>query len=282
MSSTQAQCVQALASALKLFSPEVIVDDRGYVAKIEDNLLPDIDIASFQADLSAGAGAELRTKFLAAHSSAALAVNCFASFRNGELSLNIGQNRALALVGFEQKFPTGLPRAEPPHLDVVARGSNGLVAVESKCTEYLSPKVPIFSDRYQTEIIDSRTSGPWFAEMVRLKLLSGSGYRLLDVAQLIKHAFGLARNPHNGPVELVYLYWEPTDAELSPIFAEHRAEISELKTRVSGGYPSFSSMSYSELWDVWSIGADIGLLQHVENLRRRYQVAHKSRKTVGI
>jgi hypothetical protein len=272
---TQTQCALALARALKILKPEIMISDRGYVSKIEDNLLPDIDIASFEANLLAGAGAELRTKFLAAHSSAALAVNCFAPFRNGQAGLDIGRNRELSLVGFEQKFPTGLARAEPPHLDVVATGPSGLLAVESKCTEYLSPKAPKFSERYQADIVDERASGPWFAEMVRLKLSKGGTYRFLDVAQLIKHAFGLALNSKSRPAQLVYLYWEPTDAVLSPVFAEHRAEISAFAKRVAGGNPSFSSMSYADLWDSWSVKAGTDLSRHVRNLRSRYQVTHQ-------
>lgn len=51
--------------------------------------------------------------------------------------------------------------------------------------------------------------------------LGGIGYQLLDAAQLIKHAFGLAHSRKNEPVTLVYLYWEPLDAGLSPFFAQH-------------------------------------------------------------
>jgi hypothetical protein len=72
-------------------------------------------------------------------------------------------------------------------------------------------------------------------------------YRFLDVAQSIKHAFGLAWNSKNRPVELIYIYWKPTDAHLSPAFAAHRAEISAFARSVAGSNPSFSSMSYADL-----------------------------------
>src|SRR5258706_13515209 len=72
-------------------------------------------------------------------------------------------------------------------------GPSGLVAIESKCTEYLTPNPAQFSERYETAITDERASGPWYAEMLRLK--GGAGYQFLDDAQLIKHAFGLAHNP---------------------------------------------------------------------------------------
>jgi hypothetical protein len=145
------------------------VDACGYVEKPEDNLLPGVHLADFEEDLLAGAGAELESKFRAAHSSSALAVNCFAPFRRSGNRFKLGRLQGLQLVGFEQRFPIGLARAQPPHLDVVAEATSGLLAIESKCTEYLSPKVAKFSERYETGIMDERASGKWFAEMFRLK-----------------------------------------------------------------------------------------------------------------
>ena len=110
--------------------PGIFIDARGYVATPADNLVADVHVDDFEADLRAGAGAELEDKFLAAHSSCALAVNCFAPFRQGRFPFDVGRHRNLRFVGFEQKFPIGLAHAEPPHLDVVAVGSSGLVAIE--------------------------------------------------------------------------------------------------------------------------------------------------------
>jgi hypothetical protein len=98
-------------------------------------------------------------------------------------------------------------------LDLIAKAASGLVAVESKCIEYLSPKVAKFSDRYRECITDTRPLGrPWFDEMLRLMAGSGQRYELLDVAQLIKHALGLMRGA--GKADLIYLYWEPLDSAL--------------------------------------------------------------------
>jgi hypothetical protein len=172
------------------------------------------------------------------------------------------------LACFEKTFPVGLANATSPHVDVAALGEMGLVAIESKCTEYLSRKTPHFSDRYETEITDERTAGPWYAEMRRLKELKAP--LRLDASQLILHALGLARRV--GPATLVYLYWEPLDAELRPLFAEHRAEIADLATRVRCGKPSFEYLSYKELWDYWAASRDPALTAHVVNLRARYAV----------
>jgi hypothetical protein len=269
----QAQCAWGLARGLEHARPDVSVDAHGYVMKPDDNLLPRVRLADFEADLRAGAGAELDGKFLAAHSSSALAINCFAPFRHRGCSFDIGRHHGLRLVGFEQRFSTGLARAQPPHLDVLATAPSGrLVAIESKCTEYLSPKVAKFSERYKTDITDERASGPWFAEMLRLMAAGGVGYRFLDASQLIKHAFGLANQRHSEMVTLVYLYWEPLDAGLSPLFAEHRAEIAAFTERVAGGNPSLESMSYAELWETWVASGSANLLAHVQHLRSRYEV----------
>ena len=97
-----------------------------------------------------------------------------------------------------------------------------------------------------------------------------TGYRWLDAAQLTKHALGLACQPTR-PVTLVYLYWEPMDAGLSPLFAEHRREIDAFAERVAGGTPRFEAISYLELWDRWAKSLDPRLVAHVANLRARYE-----------
>jgi hypothetical protein len=80
----------------------------------------------------------------AAYSSAMLAVNSFAHWRNSKQDLGLlqlGGASNFTDLQFERKLATGL-RGTPPHLDVLAEGSQNVVAVESKCTEYLSEHVP--------------------------------------------------------------------------------------------------------------------------------------------
>jgi hypothetical protein len=75
-----------------------------------------------------------------------------------------------------------------------------------------------------------------------------------------------------GPRRRSPLYWEPLDADLCPVFAEHRDEISDFADRAHGGSPSFAHMSYSELWQSWAADGGPDLIAHVENLRARYAV----------
>ena len=103
----------------------------------------------------------------------------------------------------------------PPHLDVVLEGPGGVLAIESKLTEYLTPKEPKFAESYFANIKDKRQNSTWYAEMQRIAKISD--YRFLDAAQLIKHYFGLARTFADKPVTRLYLYWEPVNAsEIKP------------------------------------------------------------------
>jgi hypothetical protein len=70
---------RAKAALLRNFKGEV--DQLGYTASAEANLVPDVALDSIENDLRRGNGDELRTKFRAVHSSAALAVNSFGTFK---------------------------------------------------------------------------------------------------------------------------------------------------------------------------------------------------------
>jgi hypothetical protein len=272
----QAIAYQSLANGFRLAKPGVILSDAGYVGCIDDNLLPTVSRAQFEDDLRKGDGNELESKFLAVHSSSALGVNCFAPFkvekRARELSLaGITEFEAIT---FEKKCPTGLRRGKPPNLDLVCESRITVVAVESKCTEYLATRASRpFSTAYSTEILDDRRSGPWFALM---KTISKGEVKFLhlDVPQLIKHAFGLAHCFRGMPTILPYVFWEPTNASEFPIFAKHREETRRLQETVNGGFPQFSSVSYFELWNSWASRSEVPawLIEHITNLRKRYEV----------
>lgn len=267
--SVRQRCVDALAKACLDMRPATQLNSIGYLSDFREALVEGVSPSAFVDDLQGGAGQELQSKFLAPHSSSALAVNSFGWFAGKDGQVALGDHKHLSLVGFEQKFPTGLASAQPPNLDVVLDGEGALVAVESKCLEYLSPKVPIFSTRYRDEISDERCDGPWYKEMLRILDGRDHGYRHLDVAQLIKHALGLSyRQSRN--VVLVYLWWEPSNADEFPIFCAHREEISRLSMRVKGGDVVFHHMSYDELWSQWHGSSESALRTHANLLQKRY------------
>ena len=69
---------------------------------------------------------------------------------------------------FERKCPHGLVGRRSPNLDILAESPNGVVAIESKCLEYLTPHAAKFASAYEREIQDARRQSAWFAEMRRL------------------------------------------------------------------------------------------------------------------
>jgi hypothetical protein len=85
------------------------------------------------------------------------------------------------VVAFEKRLPHGL-RSEPPNLDVVIRGSDVLVAIESKCTEYLRGKRGEFKPAYDP-LVEKMEAG-WRAvfQIIREQPDHFGG---LDAAQLV-------------------------------------------------------------------------------------------------
>ena len=247
-------------------NPKAVMDERGYVSSWRFNLLPGVDPSLIEPDLRHGRGSELDLKFRAAHSSAALAVNVFGPFRDGATPFPLPGVGEVNLEQFERTYPTGVPGRIPPHLDASARGTRGVVAIESKCLEYFTPKAAVFSPEYQ--LLEKFRETPWFAEMGRLRD-SPHDYRALDAAQLVKHAFGLMNSEGRGAT-LVYLFWEPDDAESHKLFALHREEVASFEVRTRNGGLPFIALSYAELWKAWDCSGSDRLREHAARLRLRY------------
>jgi hypothetical protein len=96
------RALAALAQAFAHQRPDVPINPKGYAADFRDTLLPVVDVEDFEADLSAGDGNELRTKFCAAHSSFGLAVNCFAPFRRRMSDLSLPGLAGVDTLQFER------------------------------------------------------------------------------------------------------------------------------------------------------------------------------------
>jgi hypothetical protein len=150
-------------------------------------------------------------------------------------------------VKFEACCKTGLG-GEPPHLDLLADGDL-LVAVESKCTEWMKPTTAVFSDSYNN-LRSSHRDSPWFEQMRQLRE-APKQYQFLDVAQIIKHAFGLLNCYREREVRLLYLYWEPRNASMWRECRAHRVEVDELAAKTQHSLVRLTPMSYRELWAEW-------------------------------
>lgn len=268
----RSRALTKLRAAFARQRPDILIDDKGYAPDFRDTLLPLVMTDDFEADLQAGDGNELQTKFRAAHSSSGLAVNCFAPFRNRTADLTLPSLGPFDALQFERKCPTGLRGGRAPNLDVLLSGPTRVVGIESKLTEYLARHRTAFSSAYAEQIHDDRREQGYFREMLRL-VDAPESYVWLDAAQLIKHAFGLARCFRDRHVTLLYLYWEPTNPDAAPEFAAHRQEIKTFAERVAGSTPEFRAMSYPELWRTWhDAGPATWLAQHLAALRERYEV----------
>lgn len=267
-----AACRSALIRGFHRSAPKTALDEKGYVSEASQNLIEGVHLDDFEADLRQGDGNELEGKFRAAHSSSALAVNTFARFKFKLAELSLPGGSGFVDLHFERKCPHGLAGRRSPNLDVIADGPNGVVAIESKCLEPMSAHVAEFAPAYESEIKDQRRQSAWFREMLRL-VKEPRTYRWLDAAQLVKHAFGLAYTFPNRPVTLLYIFWEPSNPNVYPFFAEHRAEVTRFAASIIGGGPEFVAMSYPELWKLWGSHSEPKWLPaHVGRLRARYGV----------
>jgi hypothetical protein len=224
---------------------------EGYVSQWQDNLLPGISPVWCESDLRQGSGNELDTKFPALHSSSALAVNTFASFKPHPQKLELLGQIGFDDFCFEKKLPTGLT-GTPPNLDVWLKTGERVIAVESKFLEYFTSKQAKFSDSYQRQNLPQLCDeASWERAIDQAKK---GPQKELDTAQLIKHALGLLNylQAHPGQTgTLLYLFWEPADAANHALFCRHRAQIADFAASVQGSKLRFQAMSYPELWSQW-------------------------------
>jgi hypothetical protein len=251
-------------------------DARGYLPRYELNLFKPLNERSRLA-FENGSGSELRdtpghrAKMRAAHSSSALAVNVFDAWVDRDtrpLVRALGLEPVLVNVRFEAQFPTGLP-GNPPNLDVaLERADRFVIGVESKFTEWLTPKSasrPPFKAKYfppGTGVWDrvGLTATQRLAESIQCKEIT---FRYLDAPQLVKHALGLAT--HLGRrFRLLYIYFDCPGSET----AAHHSEINRFSERVRDEI-GFQALSYQELFSRLEESAEIPP-NYLDYLRCRY------------
>ncbi len=234
-----------------------------------ENLIEGVRMDQFEADLRAGDGNELHTKFCAVHSSSALAVNSFAPFKDRPEDLRLSGAAGAYEVSFERQLPIIRGR-RPANLDVWIERSSGTVAVESKLLEHFARKRPTFADAYQ-QLAPPVSEPSWWSVCERY-WDGPPGH--LDAAQLIKHYFGLRLHQEAlfAPVDLslLYLFWEPDNADDVEECIEHRREVEEFASMVEDASVPFAWMTYADLWREWQ--ADPVLADHARRLQDRYAV----------
>lgn len=184
--------------------------DRGYVAKLEDNLLVESLRDDTRREFNEADGDELREKMRALHSSSALVVNVFEYWRDSErdrkpLAGALGLSTDIESICFERKMPSGL-RGNPPNLDVMFALSDGrCLAVESKYLEPYGSHRGGFAASYRGEW---ERNGFTSCEQSAEDLRSGHPrYSWLSAEQLLRHILGLANQPKGCQWGLLYLWY---------------------------------------------------------------------------
>lgn len=247
-------------------------DATGYVDWPEGNLVSGVRLDQFESDLRQGDGSELRMKFCAVHSSAALAVNCFAQFKDRPKDLFLlGQHGAMG-IQFEKQMEI-IPGRRPSNLDVWVDRGPSAVAIESKLLEYFEPKKPEFAEAYKT--METVAEPCWWS--VCKNAWNGDALHL-DTAQLVKHYFGLRqfqKRCQHAAIQppglvLLYLFWEPTNWQDIAECTQHRNEVEKLAEQVAGSSIAFRWMTYPALWREWM--AIPQLAEHAGNLKTRYEI----------
>lgn len=260
--------INSAKKALKdRFSGRDTPNAKGYVQSPNENLLSDIELNDVEPDLRAGAGDELRMKFCAVHSSAALAVNSFGYFKQRPQLLRLLGLDSFRPPTFERQCPTGLG-GTPPNLDVWLQSDTNVVAVESKLLEYFTPKVAKYSKSYTRQRVNAEDC--WWSVLEDSK---NRKEQHLDVGQLVKHYLGLRRFLSGSPqlrVTLFYVYWEPSNADDISICIKHREEIERLEQQVADSQIQFAALSYPTVWAEWTQVP--GVETHARNLITRYGV----------
>jgi hypothetical protein len=268
MTDTVQRAKEALWGRYHELNLHIFVDSKGYVNNSKENLLQPEWMESIKADYEKGGGKELEQKFRAVHSSAALAANHFARFKQEPGQLVILGQSGFNCVVLEKKLPTGL-RGIPPNLDVFFENRDCCIAIESKLLETLSLKKSDFSPSYRKDRLPYCEPQWW--NFIEAAPNAQEAY--LDIAQLVKHYLGLLRYVQkkiDQKTILLYLFWKPVNASEIEEYQKHEQEVEEFKNKVAGTSVDFITMSYSELWKAWS--KEPSLAEHARKLIERYSV----------
>lgn len=233
-------------------------DARGYLPTVQANLFAPL-APSTRAAFERGDASELAetatrpAKMRALRSSAVLVVNVFEHFVGANpkplldaLGIEEELKHPLAFEA-EARYPAGLP-GHPPNLDVVLELTSGtIVGIESKFTEWLTPKrgaKNVLKDKYfEGGVQWWRNGGLPKCQALAAMLKNGEErFRFLDVPQLLKHALGLA-TARPARFELHYLYFDAP----GPASRAQREELARFAERV-GAELGFRVLTYQELY----------------------------------
>jgi len=213
-----------------------------------------------------------RTRLRSPDSAAALAINSFLPWRAATERLPLAGWTGFDAVQFEVRCPTGL-RGTPPHIDLLALRVEVAVAVTVRCIEYLSRRKTAVAPSYDRLLAATPGLDPWRRQLARLRD-EPRCYRHVDLGALIKFAVALGRTFPERLTVLLYLFWEPLDADRFEEFVAHRRELAELQAALGDGRVSFVAQTFKAMWQQWAeLDTPDWVGGHVERLRARYCVS---------
>ena len=268
-SASQASLTQrtgfALAEALRHVRAGDPVPPNGQIRAIADLLIDGVPHEELPTSID-------RSRVRSAHSAAALAINTFLPWQRAPDRLPLAGWTGFDAIQFEVRCPTGL-RGTPPHLDLLAVRGEVAVAVTVRCTEYLSRRKTAVAPSYDRLLAMTPGLDPWRRQLERLRHEPGR-HRHLDLGALIKFALALGRTFPERPATLVYLYWEPLNADEFAEFCQHRAEAAESATAVADARVTMDALSFEAMWRQWAtLNTPEWLPGHLDRLRARYSVS---------
>ena len=267
--SHQASLVQrtglALAEALRQERHDDLLCAHGAIRRINDLLIDGLRHEQLPSSID-------RSRLRSPQSAAALAINTFLPWQRAPDQLPLAGWTGFDAVQFEVRCPTGL-RGTPPHLDLLALRGEVAVAVIVRCIEYLSRRKTGVAASYDQLLATTSGLEPWRRQLDRLRQ-ECHHYRHVDPGALIKFALALGRTFPDRPTILLYLYWEPLNADRFEEFRRHRAEAVELADAVREARGTFAPQRFELMGLVWAArGAPSWLAHHVDRLRARYCVS---------
>lgn len=222
-------------------------------------------------------GTRLPPRLHSIYGSCGAALNLFGPWRLATQSLALLGDTGFVELRLEEKLHI-FRGGTPPNLDCVTWDDTRIVAVESKLCEHLAPgHTAEFKESY--ERVAPLAHESWAALYTLLKC-EPDHFVYLDAAQLVRHYLGVRaqigerRRHANKQAKLIYLYWEPADAESHLACMTHRDEVTELHQMVSDPAIPFFALPHRELWTSWE-GTDEPpwLREHARLLRERYDVS---------
>lgn len=252
-------------------------DPAGYLAGIAANLFQPLS-DNARRGLERGSGSELcdtrsgPAKLKALHSSAALVVNFFDYWTTRDrrpLQLALSLAAEITSIGFEERFPTGLPGI-PPHVDVLLPCSSAAaIAIESKFSEWLTLKgsrTQPFSPTYfpETEPLWERQGLPRCQTLAEDIQTGVEGFCYLAAAQLLKHGLGLAVRFGPG-FSLHYLFYDCFGPEADA----HQTELARF-ANLLGTELNFRAISYQDLFGTLEAAITAEHADYLDYLRIRY------------